>query len=165
MAVYLLWASQKIKSHFANFGQVKISDHFADFGQIKIGRHFADFDWWSLCWLWPCQKLTLQQNSFRRNWMPEKLSGLLVHATSIPPWLLKPLKVSTSSELYPEYFWLPIFLDPGIQFFNSPPFPTQSVRLPLVAYPFTAQHLCDLQDTMPYASSHQVFPTQPLLGK
>ena len=115
--------------------------------------------------LWTCQKLTLQQNFFRRNWMPEQLSGLLVHATSIPPWLLRPLNVSTSSELYPDYFWLPIFLDQGIQFFNSPPFPTQSVRLPLVAYPFTAQHVCDLQDTMPYAISHQVLPTQPLLGK
>ena len=35
------------------------------------------------------------------------VSRLLFHGTSTPPWLLRPVKASTSSELYPDYFWLP----------------------------------------------------------
>ena len=35
------------------------------------------------------------------------ISRLLCHVTSFPPWLLRPMKVSTSSELYHKYFWLP----------------------------------------------------------
>ena len=54
--------------------------------------------------------------------MPEQLSGILIHTPGTPPWLHRPVKVSISSELYPEYFWLRNFLDcSGIQFFDSPP--------------------------------------------
>ena len=35
------------------------------------------------------------------------ISRLLCHVTGTPPWLLRPMKASTSSELYPDYFWLP----------------------------------------------------------
>ena len=35
------------------------------------------------------------------------ISRLLCHVTGTPPWLLRPMKVSTSSELYPDYFRLP----------------------------------------------------------
>ena len=42
------------------------------------------------------------QNFLRRNWMPEQVSGQLIHVTGTPPWLLRPVKVSTSSEL--KYF-------------------------------------------------------------
>ena len=34
-------------------------------------------------------------------------SRLLYHVTGTPPWFLRPVKASTSSELYPDYFWLP----------------------------------------------------------
>ena len=34
------------------------------------------------------------------------ISRLLCHVTGTPPWLLRPMKASTSSELYPDYFWL-----------------------------------------------------------
>ena len=36
--------------------------------------------------------------------MPEQLSGLLINATSTPPWYLRPVKISTYSELYPDFF-------------------------------------------------------------
>ena len=39
-------------------------------------------------------------------WCCFYISGL-IHATGTPPWLLRPVKASTSSELYPDYFWLP----------------------------------------------------------
>ena len=59
--------------------------------------------------------------------MPEQLSGLLIHVTGIPLWLLRLVKVSTSSELYPDCFRLPTFLDcSGIQFFYSFPFSQHS---------------------------------------
>ena len=32
---------------------------------------------------------------------------LLCYVTGTPPWLLRPVKVSNSSELYPDYYWLP----------------------------------------------------------
>ena len=35
------------------------------------------------------------------------VSRLPCHVTGTPPWLLRPVKVSTSSKLYPDYFWLP----------------------------------------------------------
>ena len=35
------------------------------------------------------------------------ISRLLCHVTGTPPWLLRPVKVSTSSKLYPNYFRLP----------------------------------------------------------
>ena len=35
------------------------------------------------------------------------VSRLIYRVTSTPPWLLRPVKASTSSELYPDYFWLP----------------------------------------------------------
>ena len=38
------------------------------------------------------------------------ISGLLFLATGTPPWLLRPVKASTSSELYPDYFRLPLLL-------------------------------------------------------
>ena len=37
------------------------------------------------------------------------VSGLLFHATGTPHWLLRHMKVSASSELYPGYFRLPYF--------------------------------------------------------
>ena len=46
----------------------------------------------------------------------------------------------------------------GIQFFDSPPFPTQSVRLPLVTYP----SLCSTYRTLCHAIGHQVLHTQLL---
>ena len=36
------------------------------------------------------------------------ISRLLFHVTGTPPWLLRPVKASTSCELYPDYFWLPL---------------------------------------------------------
>ena len=36
------------------------------------------------------------------------ISRLLCHVTGTPPWLLKPVKASTSSELYLDYFWMPL---------------------------------------------------------
>ena len=47
------------------------------------------------------------------------VSGLLFLATGIPPWLLRPVNASTSSEFYPGYFWLLYFL-PGFFVTFSP---------------------------------------------
>ena len=57
--------------------------------------------------------------------MSEDLFGLLIHVTGTPTWLVRPVKVSTSSELYPDCFLLPTFCS-GIQFFDSPPFSQHS---------------------------------------
>ena len=95
--------------------------------------------------------------------MPEQLSGLLIHAIGTPPWLLTPVKVSTSSELYPDYFWLPTFFAcSSIQFFDSPPFSQQSHLgyLCLLAPHFAGT--CVTYITLCHASDHQVLPTQPL---
>ena len=92
--------------------------------------------------------------------MPKQLSWLLIYLTGTPPWFLRTVKVFTSSELYPYHFWLPTFLDcPGIQFFNSPFSPTQSVRLSLVTYPSLCRAYVSYR-TQYHASSHQVLPIQ-----
>ena len=36
------------------------------------------------------------------------ISRVLCHVTGTPPWFLRPVNASTSSELYPDYFWLPL---------------------------------------------------------
>ena len=74
---------------------IKIS-HFADFEQfiIKIS-HFADFEQ---------VKQYYQQNSLGRT----GCLGIFVFlrptpcVTGTPPWLLRPVKASTSSELYSD---------------------------------------------------------------
>ena len=82
--------------------------------------------------------------------MPEQLSGLLIHVTGTPSWLLRLVKVSNSSELYPDCFRLPAFLDcSGIQFFDSPPFSQHSHLDHLRYLSLTVQYLCDLGDPMP----------------
>ena len=58
----------------------------------------------------------------------------------------------------------PYFLLTGcscIQFFDSPAFPTQSVRPPLVTYPSLCS-TCVTYRTLCHAIGHQVLPTQPL---
>ena len=111
-------------------------------------------------------KIYLKQSSLRRNWMPEQLSGLLVHVTDTLPWLLRPVKVWAlpyhfwllprllSVAYFFWLFWHPVFLFTSL-------FLTQSVRLPLVTY----ASLCSAYVTyrIPcHASSHQALPTQPL---
>ena len=49
----------------------------------------------------------------------------------------------------------------GIQFFDSLPSPTQSVRLPLVTYPSLCS-ACVTYRTLCHAIGHQVLPNQPL---
>ena len=49
----------------------------------------------------------------------------------------------------------------GIQFFDSSPFPTQSVRLTLVTYPSLCS-TCVTYRTPCHAIGHQVLPSQPL---
>ena len=89
-----------------------IGGYFGNFGQVK--------NWWFFFLTLSKSKTHPTVNSLRKNWMPEQFSRLLVHATGTPPWLLIPVKVSTSSELYTNYFWLSTFLDcSGIQFFDS----------------------------------------------
>ena len=103
---------------------------------------------WVFSWIWASQKFTLHQNSFRRNWTPEQLSGLLIHVTATPPWFLRLVKVSTSSKLYLDCFQLPTFCS-GIQFFYLPPFPNTASQTTFGYLLLTVQHLCDLQDAMP----------------
>ena len=40
------------------------------------------------------------------------ISRLLCHVTGTSPWLFRPAKTPTSSELYPDYFWLPLLFHP-----------------------------------------------------
>ena len=72
------------------------------------------------------------QNSLGRNWMPGHFQAASCHRHS--PWLFRFVKVSTSSELYPDtffffFFFFFFFECLGIQFSNL--------------------HSCDLRDAMP----------------
>ena len=75
--------------------------------------------------------------------------------------LPRPVKVSTSFALYPDFFRLPNFLDwSDIQFFYSPTFPPQSVRLCLVTYSSLSRTYMTYR-TPCFASSYQMLPAQP----
>ena len=137
-----------------------------DFEQVKFWLNlaklendccFTDFEL--------VKKLISQQNSLRRNWMPEQLSGQLIYVPGNTPWLLRPVTAFSSSEPYPDYFWLPTFLDvQASSFLIHSPFLTQSVRLPLVTYPL----LCSTCVTyrMPcHPLVTKCFPPNSYLGK
>ena len=86
--------------------------------------------------------LTLQ-NSPRRNCMPEHFLRPLSCVTGTPLWLVRPVKVSTSSKLYPDtrlLFFFFLFECSGIQFFSS--------------------LTCDLRDTMPRQRSLTLLPRE-----
>ena len=69
------------------------------------------------------------------------LGGLLPCVTGTSPWLLRPVKVSTSSELYPDALLFFLFFQClGIQFFNS--------------------LTCDLQDAMSRQRSLTLLPRE-----
>ena len=86
---------------------------------------------------WVSQKYW-QQNSLGRNQMPEHFWRLFC-VTGTPPWLLRPVKVSTSSELYPDMRLLFFFFEClGIQFFLT----------------------CDLWDAMPLQRSLALLPKE-----
>ena len=92
-------------SHFSDFEQVIITiSHFADFEQVIIKiSYFADFE--------------QEQNSLGRNRIPRQFLGPLLSVTGTPPQLLRPVRVSTGSELYPNTGFFECL---SIQFFNSP---------------------------------------------
>ena len=91
-----------------------------------------------------------------------KLLGWLLLGWLLPGWLLLIFSLNKTPLGETGCLSNPYFLvtgSSGIQFFDSPPFPTQSVRLPLVTYP----SLCST--CMTYRTpchGHQVLPTQPL---
>ena len=65
----------------------------------------------------------------------------LLGVTRTPPWLLRPMRVSTSSELYPDTWLVFVFFECiGIQFFNS--------------------LTCDLPNTMPRQRSLTLIPRE-----
>ena len=83
--------------------------------------------------------------------MPEQPSWLLIHAADIPPCFLRPVKVSTSPELYPDYTFgcLLFLIFQASSFLIHLPFPN-TVSQTIPGYlPFIVQHQCYLQDAMP----------------
>ena len=101
---------------------------------------------------------SLHQNSLRRNWIPEKLSGLLpCHWHSI-------LASQTCEGLHqlwalPNYFRLATSLIvQASSFLIHPHFWTQSVRLPLITYPLL-RSTCVTYRTPCHASGHHILPT------
>ena len=112
--------------------------------------------------IWASQKLTLQQNCLRRNWVLEQLSGLLTHATGSHPgfsdlWRSPPVLSSTLVTFGGVVF----LIVQASSFFIHFHFLTQSIRLPLVTYP----SLCSTfvtYGTLCYGSGHQMLSTQPL---
>ena len=116
---------------------------------------------WLFCWFGQV-KINLTAKSPK-----EKLGAWATFWTTypchgLPPWLLRSVKIPTSSELYPSYFRLRSFLNClGIKFFHSLPFPNTVSRLPLVTY----ASLCSTfvtYGTLCYGSGHQMLSTQPL---
>ena len=112
---------------FADFEQVKkCSSYFAGFGQAKI----------ILLTLNKSKKLPREKSDAYAFFLFRPLP----HVTGTPPWLLRPMRVSTSSELYPDTWLIFVFECIGIQFFNS--------------------HTCDLWDAMPRQRSPTLIPRE-----
>ena len=85
-------------------------------------------------------KKPLYQNSLGRNQMPRHFFWAATCVTGTLHWLLGPVKVSNSSELYPDTRLFYFFECLGIQFFNSV--------------------TCDLLDAMPCQGSPTLLPRE-----
>ena len=103
--IILLIASPVISCYFRQLlSRVSLSFLFMSLGDLTkllamvllLGRASRRFLW---CWLLLLLFLT---GGFY-------VSGLLFLATGTPPWLLRPVKASTNSELYSDYFRLLYF--------------------------------------------------------
>ena len=93
---------------YSNFNHKKAQTYFADFGQVIIKiNHFADFE----------QVIIKITKKSSRNRIPRHFLRPLPCVTGTPPQLLRPIRVSTGSELYPDTGFFECL---GIQFFNSP---------------------------------------------
>ena len=92
-------------TNFEIYGNFKKADtHFANFEQVIIkSSRFNDFE--------------QEQNSLGRNRIPRHFLRPLPCVTGTPPQLLRPVRVSTSSELYPDTGFVKCL---SFQFFNSP---------------------------------------------
>ena len=96
---------------YGNFNHKKVHTHFADFEQVIIKiSHFSDLEE-------VITKISHQQNSIGRNRIPRHFLRPLPCVTGTPPQLLRPVRVSTGSELYPDTGFFECL---RIQFFNSP---------------------------------------------
>ena len=85
------------------------NSNFADFEQVKN----------ILLTLNRSKKLTAKFLCEKLNTYTFFLFRPLPRVTGTPPWLLRPMRVSTSSELYPDTRLFLFFECIGIQFFNS----------------------------------------------
>ena len=105
-AITKLW----IISHFADFEQVIIKiSHFADFEQVIIKiSYFADFEQVII------NKTPLGETGYLGIFF---FLRPLPCVTRTPPQLLRPVRASTGSELYPDTGFFECL---SIQFFNSP---------------------------------------------
>ena len=103
--IYGSFNHKKAHTHFANFERIIFkSSHFDDFEQVIIkSSRFTDFE--------------QEQNSLGRNRIPKHFLRPLPCVTGTPPQLLRPVRVSTGSELYPKTGFCECL---SIQFFNSP---------------------------------------------
>ena len=91
-----------------------------------------------------------------------ELSGLFFHTTNTPPWLFRLVKVSTSSELYPDYFHLHTFFDcQAFSFLIHLSFSNTVSQATFGYLPLAVQCLCDLRDIIPRhwspGASHPAF--------
>ena len=100
--------------------------------------------------------------------MPEHLSGLLIRVTGTPPWLFRPVKVSTSSELYSDCFWLPFFVQASSFLIHSL-FPSTCVTCRTPCHAIGHQVIltqpsstCVIYGMPCRARGHQALPIQPL---
>ena len=95
------------------------------------------------------------------------LLGWLLHGWLLFRWLLLVISLNKTPLGETGFLSSPYFLltgCSGIQFFDSPPFPTQPVRPPLITYPSLCSTYVTYR-TLCHAIGHQVLATLPYLGK
>ena len=143
-----------VDNHIADFEQFKIDVHFTDFGQVRIYGHFANFGQANN---WSYSKTTLGEIGGLSNFLGYLSMPLALNPGFSDLWR-SPAALSSISTSFGCLLFLIV---QASSLMIHPPFPTQSVRLPLVTYP----SLCSTYVTFRtpcHASGHQVLPTQHL---
>ena len=141
---------QKIKDYQADFGQVKKIAILLNLGKSK-NCHFANFG--------------KSKKIISLLWTSRKIIILLTLGKSLRWSLIFNLNKTPLGET--GCLSNPYFLLTGYscnKFYDSPPFPTQSVRLPLVTY-FSLCSTCVTYRTLCHAIGPHCFPPNPYLGK
>ena len=133
--------------------------HFADFRQVSQ-------NWWSFWWFSASQNWSYSETPLGETWCLGNFLGYLTMPPALHPGSSDLWRFPSALSSTPNTFDCLLFLIVQTSsFFIHPPFPTQSVRLPLVTYPSLRSTCVTYRTPCALPAVARCFLPNPYLGK